>query len=319
MKSRENPVGLPTVPATIAEDGEQPPLVSVLIPARNEEDYLSEMLASLAAQSYPHWEAILVDDGSIDQTPNIMRDWASRDDRFRIASVGTRLGKVLAFNLAFRCSRGSIICHVGGDDLMPTDSLEARRLAFKGTLGRTVVLGKLQVIDSNGRSLGQAIPRGTKGSQSGPGSAFSRRLADEIFPVPVELPSEDIWLGYAAVGCASEVIHIREIVTKYRVHSENSNPRSKPFNDMTESIHRRMAALQLLLDAPHLPLRHSSRSYLQERCKAEAFRYNGQVLRILGMRHLPLADRLAIATMSQPLLWALRQRLGHVLSGWRKR
>src|SRR5262249_26595537 len=66
-----------------------PPLVSVIIPARDEEGTLAECLASVCAQTYPNLEILVVDDRSTDLTSAIARGFAAADPRLRVISVAT--------------------------------------------------------------------------------------------------------------------------------------------------------------------------------------------------------------------------------------
>jgi chlorobactene glucosyltransferase len=60
------------------------PFVSIIVPARNEERNLPRLLPSLLSQRYPHYEIIVVDDQSTDGTPQILAEWAERDERLRV-------------------------------------------------------------------------------------------------------------------------------------------------------------------------------------------------------------------------------------------
>lgn len=63
--------------ASNAENSEQPanrPLVSIIVPARNEERNIRRCVESLLEQSYPNYEVIVVDDGSTDDTPDILEN-----------------------------------------------------------------------------------------------------------------------------------------------------------------------------------------------------------------------------------------------------
>ena len=291
-------------------------MFSIITPVFNEQRYLDEMIQSVRAQTFTDWELVLVDDGSDDDTVDIIRAWQSRDSRVRLESWGTKLGKVAAFNLAFEAARGTHVSHVGGDDVLPPTSLRDRVDALPDPDELAVALGKLQVIDSDGAELGSPIPRGGKGSQSSPGATYTRALADLIFPVPESLPSEDIWLGNAAVECASRVVHLDSILTYYRVHQSNSNPRAKPFSEMTESIHTRLEALQRLSVAD-LPLTDQSRLKFQRRWQLEQFRYEGKLNKVLTYPHASVVDRVATSSMTRPWLWELRKRMGVRASGWR--
>ena len=57
---------------------------TIIIPAYNVEAYIDECLASVAAQSYGDWEAIVVDDGSTDGTGEKCDEWGSKDERIRV-------------------------------------------------------------------------------------------------------------------------------------------------------------------------------------------------------------------------------------------
>jgi glycosyltransferase involved in cell wall biosynthesis len=65
----------------------EPPLVSAILPAKDEEAYLPDCLASVRAQSYPNLEILVVDDRSVDRTGEIARQHAARDRRVRVLTI----------------------------------------------------------------------------------------------------------------------------------------------------------------------------------------------------------------------------------------
>jgi chlorobactene glucosyltransferase len=99
-----------------------PPLLSVCIPARNEERNLRACLEAALAQDYPHFEIIVVDDRSTDSTPHILAEIASRDSRLRPIS-GSDLppgwaGKPHALHQASAAARGEWLCFVDADTIL---------------------------------------------------------------------------------------------------------------------------------------------------------------------------------------------------------
>jgi glycosyltransferase involved in cell wall biosynthesis len=60
------------------------PRVSILLPVRNEEEFLPSALASLFRQTLTSWELVAVDDGSSDDTPSLLAAAAARDPRVRV-------------------------------------------------------------------------------------------------------------------------------------------------------------------------------------------------------------------------------------------
>lgn len=293
-------------------------MISVIAPVFNEERHLPQMLQSLIDQTYPDWELLILDDGSQDATPEIIEEWASTDKRIKPISLRTKFGKVAAFNATFKSSSGRYICHVGGDDVLPDNSLEVRVRALNEAPLMSVLLGKLRIVNDSGQTISHLVPRGRNGSQSSPGATYSRELADIIFPVPYQLPSEDIWLGNAAVGCAESILHTPHAVVNYRFHSGNSNPRYQKFDAVTESIHDRSLAIHLLAIST-LPLRPEYRDSLRRRYEVENLRYSGDLRKIAIHPQTPLVEKLATASMAHPMLWKARQSLGTVATGWRGR
>lgn len=99
------------------------PLVSIIVPVYKVEKYLRNCLDSILAQSYPHWEAILVDDGSPDSCPLIIDEYATRDARMR-AVHRKNGGLSAARNSGLRTVRGEFITFLDSDDFLHKDYLK---------------------------------------------------------------------------------------------------------------------------------------------------------------------------------------------------
>lgn len=100
------------------------PLVSVVTPTYNHERFIAQCIESVLAQTYPHWEMIIVDDGSTDKTAEIVKRY--QDPRIRYFHQEHqgpfRLGET--YNFALRQSQGDLIAILEGDDWWPPDKLE---------------------------------------------------------------------------------------------------------------------------------------------------------------------------------------------------
>jgi GT2 family glycosyltransferase len=101
------------------------PIVSVLLPVRDEALYLAEALASLSAQTFSDFEVLVVDDGSTDGSSEIARDHARGDGRFRLVSQEA-LGIVAALEHGRAEARGRLIARMDGDDVALPGRLEAQ-------------------------------------------------------------------------------------------------------------------------------------------------------------------------------------------------
>jgi chlorobactene glucosyltransferase len=108
-------------------------LVTVLVPARNEERNVGACLASLSAQAWPNLEIIAVDDGSTDGTPAILADAARRDPRVRVLRVDGPpagwTGKSFALDAGVSIARGAWLCFTDADTVHAPESI-ARAVGF---------------------------------------------------------------------------------------------------------------------------------------------------------------------------------------------
>lgn len=105
------------------------PFVSVVVPARNEERNIEACLLSIAAQNYPVFEIVVVDDQSVDETPAILARLAAANPRIRLIA-GAELpagwmGKPHALEQAVRHTRGSLLLFVDADVRLHRVAFEA--------------------------------------------------------------------------------------------------------------------------------------------------------------------------------------------------
>src|SRR5207302_3450420 len=92
------------------------PAISVVMSAYNAEQYLRESIDSILAQTFGDWEFIIVDDGSTDDTLSILREYESRDKRFRIMTR-PNTGLTRALNEAVTAVRSEFIARMDADDI----------------------------------------------------------------------------------------------------------------------------------------------------------------------------------------------------------
>lgn len=99
------------------------PKVSVIIPAYNCQAWVQETLESIASQTYANWECVIVDDGSTDETFQIVSKYCSSDGRFSCYKQ-INSGPSVARNVAIHHSTGEFILPVDADDLIAPTFLE---------------------------------------------------------------------------------------------------------------------------------------------------------------------------------------------------
>lgn len=97
--------------------------VSIIIPCYNSGAYLGACMDSVLAQTMEDFEAILIDDGSRDDTLAVAQAYAGRDARVRVLAQENR-GVAAARNLGLEHARGEWVTFVDSDDLLPKNALE---------------------------------------------------------------------------------------------------------------------------------------------------------------------------------------------------
>lgn len=100
--------------------------ISVLLPFRNAIGTLDAAIASIAAQTCPDWELLLIDNASDDDGPALARSWCERDPRMRLITE-PRVGIALALNTGLQYARTPLIARMDADDVSHPERLAKQR------------------------------------------------------------------------------------------------------------------------------------------------------------------------------------------------
>lgn len=126
------------------------PRVSVLMGVYNGAAHVAMALDSLLAQTFNDAEFVIVDDGSSDDTPEILAGYASRDARIRVLRNSTNLGLTRTLNRGLATCRGTFIARLDADDIASPERLE-RQVAWLDRNADVVLLGSAyHVLESDG-------------------------------------------------------------------------------------------------------------------------------------------------------------------------
>lgn len=97
-------------------------MISIIVPVYNAEQWLPECLISIEHQDYRDFEVLMVDDGSKDNSLEICKRWAEKDNRFRFLTQPNN-GVSAARNFGLREAAGEYVCFVDSDDVVASDYL----------------------------------------------------------------------------------------------------------------------------------------------------------------------------------------------------
>lgn len=132
------------------------PKISVVIITYNREKYLKEAIESVLEQSLRDFELIIIDDASTDRTPEIIKDYSSRDPRVKYFRNEKNLGISKSRNIALKMAQGKYVAVLDSDDLwLDFDKLKKQYNFLEGNLSAGFVLAGtgVVVIDESGREL----------------------------------------------------------------------------------------------------------------------------------------------------------------------
>ena len=102
------------------------PLVSIITPVYNAEQFLSETIKSIQSQTYKNWEILLVDDYSKDNSANIIKEFQKSDDRIKYIKLTQNSGASVSRNTGIKNAKGRFIAFVDSDDIWEPKKLEVQ-------------------------------------------------------------------------------------------------------------------------------------------------------------------------------------------------
>ena len=204
-------------------------LVSVVISCYNHEDYLGEAIESVLAQTYPHFEVIVVDDGSTDGSWNVARSF-SRVRCFQQENAGT---PAATRNRGLQESRGEYVVFLDGDDRLLPNALEIGLRYLQSRPDCAFAAGRCHAINNEQKCL-TTLPSINepdhyralliKNYILTPGSViFRRAVVDELrgFNPSFEIKGSDDYDMYLRVAVKWPVCYHQEMVLEYREHESN--------------------------------------------------------------------------------------------------
>jgi glycosyltransferase involved in cell wall biosynthesis len=201
------------------------PLVSIVVPNYNCARFLPAALDSALAQTYPHIEIIVVDDGSKDNSLEVLRRY---EPRIRVITQANQ-GVSAARNRGIAESRGELIALLDADDEWHPDKL-ARQVPLFANPAVGLAHCGLEYIDESGQPLGTnttgrrgrvlphiALLEGTIVLAGGSTAVVRRECFDKAGLFDRELSTAADWDMWRRVACHYEVDLVREPLMRYRL------------------------------------------------------------------------------------------------------
>lgn len=131
-------------------------LVSIITPLYNASRYIAQMIESVQAQTYTNWELLIVDDGSTDDSLEIVVEFAKKDTRIKWSKAEKNGGAAKARNAALERAQGRYIAYLDADDLWYPEKLE-RQIAFLCKQGVSFSCCDYEKIKEDGTRLNKVV------------------------------------------------------------------------------------------------------------------------------------------------------------------
>lgn len=131
----------------------RPPCISVIMPVKDGEAYVETALKAVLGQTFDNLEVIVVDDGSRDRTPDILRRLAATDARLQIITNDTNIGIAGACNIALDAARGDYVARTDADDIAEPGWLAALHAVLEANPDLSFASVSARHIDTGGKHL----------------------------------------------------------------------------------------------------------------------------------------------------------------------
>lgn len=200
----------------------KPPLASIVIPAYNHAAYLDEAIRSVLAQDYPALELIVLDDGSIDGTRDVLQKYSGVFHW----ETHANMGQASTLNKGWQMAKGEILSYLSADDVLMPNAVSTSVRYLKANPDVILTYCDFNLIDPNSIAI-----RRVKAPEfcykdmlvklacpPGPGPFFRRQafeaagLWDSAFR---QMPDYDYWLR---LGLQGPFLRIPEVLAGFRVH-----------------------------------------------------------------------------------------------------
>ena len=239
------------------------PLVSVWMTNYNYANFLDESINSVLNQTYSKFELIICDDGSTDNSLEIIKKYIRQDNRIKLIEKKNG-GVASALNNIYEISKGEIICFLDSDDYFAKTKVEKVENDFKKNPDCGVHTHYMMRVNQNNQEQGRyplfgKSPNGWLGEELikndgsilhiAPTSGISLRkeIIIKIFPIDIKLKSNIDGFILTVSLLLSRIISNSKELSFYRLHAQNLSNPFKKRNSVNEIISKRKRESEITL------------------------------------------------------------------------
>ena len=199
------------------------PLVSIVLPTYNGARYLGQAIQSCLDQTYPHWELIIVDDASTDDTPTLIAQFIRKDGRIRLIRHAQNRILPGALNTGFAVATGEYLTWTSDDNCYRPEALAVMAAFLESAPEYEIVYADYTLIDADGRPVQHMAVRDPEdlviGNHIGPCFLYRRIVQTTLKAYDESLflaEDYDFWLR---ASTSFRLYPLHKDLYLYRLHS----------------------------------------------------------------------------------------------------
>lgn len=236
-------------------------LVSIIVPVYNAGKFIRETMDSVLAQTYPHWELLLVEDGSSDGSADVIEEYIAKkgESRIRLIRQPSNQGAARARNKGLEEASGRYIAYLDADDLWTPEKLE-HELRFMEEKGAAFAFTGYEFADENGVGLGKIVrvPETLVYRQALSNTTIftttvmfdSLKIPKELLEMPV-IKSEDTALWWKVLRAGYTAYGLDENLVKYRRAGRSLSSNKLEAIRRIWNLYRRAEGMNVIKSAWH--------------------------------------------------------------------
>jgi glycosyltransferase involved in cell wall biosynthesis len=201
------------------------PLVSIILPTYNGSRYLDQAIQSCLDQTYPHWELIIVDDASTDETPACIANYLSKDDRIRSTRHETNRKLPTALNTGFSLAKGDYFTWTSDDNCYRPGALKTMVAFLESHPKIDVVYTDYSGIDQTGQVIKQVTIWDPEillqGNAIGPCFLYRRRVHEKVGGYDEDLFLVEDYSFWLKVSICFQLKPLHQDLYLYRLHPDS--------------------------------------------------------------------------------------------------
>lgn len=230
--------------------------VSVIMPCYNTEKYIAQSIESVIGQTYPHWELVVTDGPSSDNTASIVRRFCEQDQRIRLIIPSAHQGIAEARHTSIMNAHGRYLAFLDSDDIWMNDKLE-KQVAFMQKNGYAFTYGNYEVINMDGNSTGKVVHNGgivdydtyLRNTILGCGSVMLDK--EKVGPIlqPSDIVNDDMALWCSIMRNGIKAYPIDEVLYQYRLRDDGASSHRMKMVKSVWKVYRKQEQFSLLKSA----------------------------------------------------------------------